>query len=65
MLQSKANLQKLSQFRLFSAIREHEGGIASNRESARHGESISRVLYTPPVTPRYLVQLEIVKLTLF
>lgn len=32
------NLIKLSLFRLFSAIREHKGGIASNRESEGHGE---------------------------
>ena len=27
-------------FRLISAIRDHEGGITSNRESARHGEFV-------------------------
>lgn len=35
-----ANPKKLSKFRLFSAIREHEGGITSNRGSARHGEFV-------------------------
>lgn len=34
-------------FRLISAIRDHEGGITSNRESARHGE-----LVPEPCTPR-------------
>ena len=42
-----ANLKNLPQFRLFSATREHEAGITSNRGSARHGE------YVPePCTPR-------------
>ena len=35
-----ANPQKLSHSRLFSATREHEDGITSNRGSARHGESV-------------------------
>jgi hypothetical protein len=30
-------------FRLFSAIREHEGGIASNRKKACYGEFVSRL----------------------
>ena len=34
-------------FRLISAIRDHEGGITSNRESARHGEFVPE-----PCTPR-------------
>ena len=39
--------KSLPQFRLFSATREHEAGITSNRGSARHGE------YVPePCTPR-------------
>ena len=39
--------KNLPQFRLFSATREHEAGITSNRGSARHGE------YVPePCTPR-------------
>jgi hypothetical protein len=29
---------KITLFRLFSAIREHKGGIASNRRSERCGE---------------------------
>src|SRR3546814_21001652 len=37
-----ANLQKPSQFGLFSATREHEGGIASNRGSACRGEYVPR-----------------------
>jgi hypothetical protein len=37
-MQIGANPQKSSQFGLFSATREHEGGITSNRGSARHGE---------------------------
>jgi hypothetical protein len=36
----EANLQKLSQFGLFSATREHEVGIASNRRSERYGEYV-------------------------
>src|SRR3954451_23752180 len=35
-----ANPKKPSQFRLHSATRVHEGGIASNRGSARHGEYV-------------------------
>jgi hypothetical protein len=35
-----ANLQNLSQFGLFSATREHEVGIASNRASACRGEYV-------------------------
>ncbi len=35
-------LQKPSQFGLFSATREHEGGIASNRGSACRGEYVPR-----------------------
>ena len=31
---------KTTHLRLFSAIREHEDGITSNRGSARHGESV-------------------------
>jgi hypothetical protein len=42
-----ANPQKLSQSGLFSATREHEVGITSNRGSARHGE-----LVPGPCTPR-------------
>jgi hypothetical protein len=34
--------QKPSQFGLFSATREHEGGIASNRGSACRGEYVPR-----------------------
>src|SRR3546814_7066673 len=37
-----ANLQKPSQFGLFSATREHEGGLASNRGSACRGEYVPR-----------------------
>ena len=40
MMQVGANTKKLSQFGLFSATREHEGGITSNRGSARHGEFV-------------------------
>jgi len=36
-----ANPQLSSQSGLFSATREHEVGIASNRKSARYGESVS------------------------
>ena len=32
------NLEKLLYFGLFSEIREHEGGIASNRKLVRFGE---------------------------
>ena len=39
-MQMGANPKKLSQFRLLSATREHEGGITSNRGSARHGEIV-------------------------
>ena len=35
-----ANPQKPSQFGLYSATRVHEGGIASNRGSACHGEYV-------------------------
>src|SRR3546814_14804388 len=35
-----ANIQKPSQFGLHSATRVHEGGIASNRGSACHGEYV-------------------------
>ena len=38
---------KTTLFRLFSAIREHEDGITSNRGSARHGEIVPG-----PCTPR-------------
>jgi len=31
---------------LFSAIREHEGGIASNRRSARYGEFFYNLVQT-------------------
>ncbi len=41
-LRGRANPQKLSQFGLFSATREHEGGIASNRGSACRGEYVPR-----------------------
>ena len=34
------NLKKLSQFGLFSATREHEVGIASNRGTACRGEYV-------------------------
>src|SRR3546814_5858280 len=37
-----ANPQKVSQFGLFSATREHEGAIASNRGSACRGEYVPR-----------------------
>ena len=47
MVKIGANPQKLSQYGLFSAIREHEVGITSNRESARHGETVPG-----PCTPR-------------
>ncbi len=40
MIQIGANLQPSPQFGLFSATREHEGGITSNRGSARHGEFV-------------------------
>ena len=33
-------------FRLFSATREHEGGIASNRVSAKCGEYFSFLVHT-------------------
>ena len=42
-----ANPQKLSHSGLFSATREHEDGITSNRGSARHGEIVPG-----PCTPR-------------
>ena len=38
-----ANLQKFSQSGLFSATREHEVGIASNRKSACYGEYVPRL----------------------
>ena len=47
MVRVGANPQKLSHFRLFSATREHEDGITSNRGSARHGEIVPG-----PCTPR-------------
>ena len=37
-----ANPQKFPKFGLFSATREHEVGIASNRRSARYGEFVSK-----------------------
>ena len=40
MVKAGANPQKLSYFGLFSATREHEVGITSNRGSARHGEIV-------------------------
>jgi len=40
MMQVGAISQKLSWSGLFSATREHEVGIASNRGSARHGEFV-------------------------
>ena len=40
MVKTGANPQKNYWFRLFSATREHEGGIASNRELARRGENL-------------------------
>ena len=39
-MQAKANLQKLSQFELFSVTREYEVGIASNRKSSSYGEYV-------------------------
>ncbi len=39
-MQMGAKPEKSCQFRLFSAIRKHEGGIASNRGSAGHGEYV-------------------------
>ena len=47
MVKAGANPKKPSQFGLFSATREHEVGITSNRGSARHGESV-----LGPCTPR-------------
>ena len=47
MAQAGANLEKSSQSGLFSATREHEVGITSNRGSARHGEIVPG-----PCTPR-------------
>src|ERR1700745_3981665 len=38
--QDRADPEKPSQFRLHSATRVHEGGIASNRGSARRGEYV-------------------------
>ena len=46
-MQIGANPQKSSQSGLFSATREHEVGITSNRGSARHGEIVPG-----PCTPR-------------
>ena len=40
--QHGANPQHSSQFGLFSATREHEGGIVSNRRSACYGEFVSK-----------------------
>ena len=37
-------------FGLQAAIRLHEGGITSNRKSARCGELCTQTLHTPPVT---------------
>ena len=34
------SLENYSQFGLWAATRPHEAGIASNRESARHGEYV-------------------------
>ena len=42
MVRAGANPQKLSYCGLFSATREHEVGITSNRGSARHGEIVPR-----------------------
>src|SRR5579862_2002736 len=39
-VRARANLEKPSQFGLFSATREHEAGIASNRGSACRGEYV-------------------------
>ena len=39
-VQTGANPKNSSQFGLRSEIRPHEVGIASNRESARHGEYV-------------------------
>eukprot|EP00951_Prasinocladus_malaysianus_P048999 scaffold664634_cov820-Prasinocladus_malaysianus.AAC.1 len=44
---SRSETSKIARFGLFSATREHEGGIASNRGSARHGEPVPE-----PWTPR-------------
>src|SRR3954452_2425431 len=41
-----------SRFGLEAETRLHEGGVASNRESATSRLIRSRSLYTPPVTPR-------------
>src|SRR3954465_12733406 len=41
-----------SRFGLEAETRLHEGGVASNPESATSGGIRSRALYTPPVTPR-------------
>ena len=43
-----------SQFGLQAATRLHEAGIASNRWSATQRWMRSRILYSPPVTPREL-----------
>jgi len=45
-----ANPESRPQFRLQSATRLHEAGVASNRRSAILRWIRSRVLYTPPVT---------------
>jgi hypothetical protein len=47
MVKAGANPEKPSQFGFFSATREDEAGITSNRGSARHGESVPG-----PCTPR-------------
>ncbi len=47
MMRIGANLKNLPKFRLFSAIREHQAGITSNRGSARRGEFVPE-----PCTPR-------------
>ena len=47
MMQVGAKPQRSSQYGLFSATREHEEGITSNRGSACHGEFVPE-----PCTPR-------------
>ena len=37
---SRSETRKIVKYGLFSATREHEDGIASNRESACHGEFV-------------------------
>src|SRR6201981_4203507 len=44
--------QSASRFGLEAETRLHEGGVASNRGSALPRGICSRVLHTPPVTPR-------------